>query len=504
MSASSAHGVSSFSMDDHGVNSVSIALERVRRVVGENFPQILEETIACLSVAATLLLEDQQNPVAVNLEGPPSSAKTTLLDFLDTAGADKVYKSDKFTPKSFVSHSASVSREKLEQVDLLPRIRHRVLLVPELAPLFGLRNEDLLENFSILTRVLDGQGLTTDSGVHGQRGHTGDYLFAWIGCTTPIEHRVWKTMGKLGSRFLFFEMPNGEHSDAELVHDVAGGESYRARVDACRDAVACFLENLWMDTGGVRGVKWDRSRDPKPVMLRIAAYAKVLARLRGTISVWREGSGDDETYNFTSPVIEAPHRAVSLLDALARGHALVHGRFQLAEEDLPLVARAALESTPNDRRAVMRLLLRSDEGIVATGDVEKALRCSAPTARAILETLDKLGIGQFANPGPPEPATLTLAEPLRWLLEGIETKPTPSEAIEKEPTSSTNAVDKLEVERLADLAREGLEEEIDRPFPLLGDPGYLDFVAARHREGHITTAEALEQERLHRLIVEAK
>lgn len=40
----------------------------------------------------------------------------------------------------------------------------------------------------------------------------------------------------------------------------------------------------------------------------------------------------------------------------------------------------------------------------------------------------------------------------------------------------------------------------DRPFPLLGELDYLDFVAARHREGHLTTAEALQQERLHRQI----
>jgi hypothetical protein len=39
----------------------------------------------------------------------------------------------------------------------------------------------------------------------------------------------------------------------------------------------------------------------------------------------------------------------------------------------------------------------------------------------------------------------------------------------------------------------------ERP-PLLGDLDHLDFVAARHREGHLTTAEALEQERLHRQI----
>ena len=46
-----------------------MALDRVYRVVGECFPEIVGETIACLSVAATLLLEDQQNPVALNLEG---------------------------------------------------------------------------------------------------------------------------------------------------------------------------------------------------------------------------------------------------------------------------------------------------------------------------------------------------------------------------------------------------------------------------------------------------
>jgi hypothetical protein len=100
----------------------------------------------------------------------------------------------------------------------------------------------------------------------------------------------------------------------------------------------------------------------------------------------------------------------------------------------PIVARAALESTPNDRRAVMRLLL-ANEGRVETGDVQDELRCSAPTARAILETLEKLGIGELANPGPPEPATLTISEPLRWLLQahGVE-KFSITDPLKRKPT----------------------------------------------------------------------
>jgi len=45
---------------------------------------------------------------------------------------------------------------------------------------------------------------------------------------------------------------------------------------------------------------------------------------------------------------------------------------------------------------------------------------------------------------------------------------------------------------------EGMEE--NGRIPLLGDPDYLDFVAARHSEGHLTTAEALEREQLHRRV----
>ena len=154
---------------------------------------------------------------------------------------------------------------------------------------------------------------------------------------------------------------------------------------------------------------------------------------------------------------------MSLLYALARGHALVHGRRQLTEDDLPLVARAALESTPNDRRAVMRLLLAKD-GVASTGDV----RGGAPLLRA-----DRPGDPGDArqardrpsstNPGPPEPATLTLADPLRWLLDEppltIEKKPTPSTAgIETNLTPSTNGAEEIEVERLAEAARKAHED----------------------------------------------
>lgn len=146
----------------------SITVKNVRAVVEEYLPGLWPMVDVGLAVCATLLLKDNSNPVAVIYTGPPGASKTTTASLF--MGHELCYVSDNFTPAAFVSHAANVPKTKLAQVDLLPRIRHRLLLTPELAPIFRGKDEDLVKRFAILIRVLDGQGLTTDSGTHGQRG----------------------------------------------------------------------------------------------------------------------------------------------------------------------------------------------------------------------------------------------------------------------------------------------------------------------------------------------
>ena len=100
--------------------------------------------------------------------GVPSSGKTTVLNFL--RGADEItYFSDKFTPRSFMSHYSNKNGEDLEKLDLLKRIIKKCFIVPDLGVIFGKRKDDVQESLSILTRVLDGDGLTSDSGTHGPK-----------------------------------------------------------------------------------------------------------------------------------------------------------------------------------------------------------------------------------------------------------------------------------------------------------------------------------------------
>jgi hypothetical protein len=105
-------------------------------------------------------------------------------------------------------------------VDLLTRIRYRTPIVRDLGSVFGAKDDDLIKSLGILTRVLDGEGLETDSGVPGQRGYKGDYLFMLLAGKTPIPPGVFKIMVNLGSRLFLLSLHTPDNDDEELSADL--------------------------------------------------------------------------------------------------------------------------------------------------------------------------------------------------------------------------------------------------------------------------------------------
>jgi hypothetical protein len=370
-------------------------LPALRRVVDECFPDLWPALEAALATAATLLLESNANPVALILNGSPSSGKTTVADML--ADHVRCYRSDNFTIASFVSQAANRERKDLEKVDLLPRIRHRMLVTPELAPIFRGKEDELSQRFAILTRVLDGQGLLTDSGTHGQRGYRGDYLFAWLGCTTPFETKVWRVMAQLGSRLFFLLMDDQAEPTVEDLVALDEERPYRERLALCKTAAEQFLTDLFDAWGGVRGVTWDAHADPEPVRRQIARLATALA-------VMRSDPGRDGWVEVAPAKREVPLRAYAVLGNLARGRALVHGRRQLTQDDVPLVARVVVSSMPTERGRVFAALSRNEGVPLTVGEVQAALGVRhRETARRVMTELDGLGIMEFGK-GPGDPS----------------------------------------------------------------------------------------------------
>lgn len=372
-----------FSFEVSGENNIK-TLEEVEKIIKKNFPSIWFETKACLSACATLCLKNLNGCPSLNLVGNPSGEKTTVLSFF--YGHKNTYISDDFTPRSFVSHSTNVKFEELENIDLLPRIKNKILITPELAPLFESPKDKLIDNFATLTRVLDGEGLNRDSGTHGHRGYCGDYKFIWLGATTPLRASVWNIMGKIGNRLFFLNMREKNRNDLDYL-DMFKGRAYEEKVKECRGVIRSFLDNHF-ELNKVRSVEWDAENDIF-ILQEIIKYAQFLSKLRTSLMLWKSEGGNDYEFNF--PVTEEPPRAINSLYNLAKGHALINGRNFLKSEDLEIVKAVCFSTMPHDRSEFLKLLSKY-EGKLTTSQIQTELNCSDETARKTMKIFEIIGI----------------------------------------------------------------------------------------------------------------
>lgn len=386
-------------------------------IIAHNFPELTFPAEICLSILTQILIHEIANPFALVLVGVPSGGKTICINFFDAID-ELTYATDKFTPASFVTNASNVKREQLAELDLLPRIKHKAFLVRDLATLFSKRDDDLNECLGILTRVLDGEGLSTDTGIHGRRNLSGSYLFMMIAASTPLPTRIWKMMGSLGSRLFFYSMQSREKDVDELVAQLKS-TAFKEKERACRNATRNLLYTIW--DAHKEGIVWNRDADSDETVAVIARCAKLLAKLRGVISVWKEKKHDDGEidFDYTPPVIENPDRISMLFYNLCRGHAVAVGRQQISQDDLRLIVELAIDSAPTTRAELFRELVAYG-GVMTTSQIEKRLDCSKPTALKEMRTLEALGVCTLkelktGQAGQPE-NQITLNEDFSWFF----------------------------------------------------------------------------------------
>jgi len=371
-------------------------LERVvsfptwRDTIQSNFPTLVFPAEVAASVLAQILITDITNPFALVFVDAPSSGKTMTINLFDGI-KDITYPSDKFSPASFVSNATNVPKEELENIDLLTKIRYKMLLIRDLAVIFSKSEDGLNESLGLLTRVLDGQGLNTDSGTHGQRHLSGDYLFMMLAASTPIRSRVWKVMGSIGSRLFFLNMHSIEKSEAELVAQITS-TSTSSKENVCREMTKGFVESLWFHNP--QGITWNMNGDKDEYKKIIGRCAKLLSRLRGVTNAWEKKVDDVQVIEFDPPIIENPDRINQLLYNLCRGHAVVCGRTQLTTDDLRPAIEVTFDSAHILRVKLLRGLLDHD-GVMKTHEVQSCLDCSKPTALKQMEILRILRIAKI-------------------------------------------------------------------------------------------------------------
>jgi hypothetical protein len=389
-------------------------------VIGAYYSALLPVCRACLAVVASLALMGRTLPLCVILEGPSGYGKTAVLNmFLSLALAIYIYRSDKFTPKAFVTHASNVKKADLKSIDLLPKLVGKTLITKELAPMFRGREDALTEIFSFLCSVLDGKGLTTDSGTQGQRGYQEAHVFNWLGATTPVPAETHSLMYQLGTRLLFYEMPVEQIEEKDLFAYFKGDRCKEAE-EQTRKAVKMLLVEFFKQHP-VSSVEPDSITIPDTLGLEIVRWSQLLAAGRAKLKRETQNSmGGSSSRAIAAYPPEAPYKIVDYLKQFARGSALIMGRTEVDSTDIELVAHVAISSIPIHYRPVIRQLRRSR--IVTSSEAAIVCEVSSPTARKYLYELSLLGFGELKKghaaskeEGEEEPDELTRAAKYEWI-----------------------------------------------------------------------------------------
>lgn len=371
-------------------------------------PELWEPVEFALSIKAILKIHRITLPFAGIILGPPSSLKTATIElFRDTKDA---YYTDNFSPKAWVTHNTAIPKDKLHEIDLLPKIKDKLFLTPELSPTFSKKEEELNEILGIWTRILDGNGYESDSGAQGHRGYNGEYMFVWIGAAVDIPRKVYKLLATLGPKLYFFRIKTVDKPEEyflqQLQKESIDGD-FRTKIDKIKTKLYKYLDyfDIKVKTDNEndddneddnknknKEAQIKNHPDSEKVLLYIIRLAHLLRRLRGNVPVWDPKDSQGSDYGYTFPTLEDPNRAITQLRNLARGHALSQGRDYISLVDIPLLIKLVLSTASRERVIVFDHLLEND-GLLDSTNIAEHLKVSKNTALKTMTELIVLGIG---------------------------------------------------------------------------------------------------------------
>ena len=116
-----------------------------------------------------------------------------------------------------------------------------------------------------------------------------------------------------------------------------------------------------------------------------------MGHLRCIATTWHTDGTQGSDYGYAVSQPEDPRRAITVLQNLARGHALLTGRNYITLEDIPIVAKTVLSTAQTGRVSLFYLLLDNGGG-VSTDDVMEYLGVSKPTAIRTMTELNVIGL----------------------------------------------------------------------------------------------------------------
>ena len=372
-----------------------------------------------LSSLAQIKISEETKPFALFFNGNITSKEITVNSIKNIPD---IFYVDAFTSKSFVTHSARHSTKQLRDIDLLPKIQNKVMLTSNVDNIFSGNKPTVNDNIKMIDTVLEGKGYESHSAVHGVRGYTGNHNFVWLGTINQINKRVFDAIGGMNNKPLFFRFDDSQRSEKSIEDMIKSlNEERRMLGNEVNESVEGILKVISeLFSNEKKRVMWDSSKDETEASRTIVNLSNFLMNIRAYIPTENtvESTSGGTNYNFGIPVKEDLFRLSKTLYNLARGHAIIHGRNYITNEDLEIVIHVVMSSIPTDRLRLFEVLL-SNKGIADTKQVENHLSASIATALKEMEKLRVLEIVEECKVNGKSKPTLAikLKNEYSWILD---------------------------------------------------------------------------------------
>ena len=401
--------------------AVETAYHELHKTVDDNIPQAWSGIEFILSVKAILHIKEITLPYIGIILGPPAGVKTVPLKLLRER--PHTFFSDKFNPAAMISHVILPIGMKEGEQHMLNKMKNNLVLAPELAPLFAKRVDELREVIALLTRVADGDGFESDSGL-GHKGVTGKVMFVFGGAAVEFPPQVYAMLTNFGPKIYFSRLPKVEKSHEQYVEELKG-EQFTQKFQRIKDAMSKYLdifescptaepeEGLPYYLPKISLEKF-RANDCEDALDIIVYLGKLLKHLRAvtwtyeystsTKKTTQEGEKIETTeteerdFSYNTSVFEEQDRANRQHYNLALGHALSMGRTSIGIEDIPLIVNVTLSTAPQNRHRVFELLLENG-GTLTTQEICDELKVHRNTANKTMTELVAVGLAKWSKTG---------------------------------------------------------------------------------------------------------
>jgi hypothetical protein len=390
-------------------------------IIKKNIPQLWLSIQLLVAVKCILNIADCTLPLIIILLGAASSLKTVPIEMFRRQ--PNTYYTDSFSARAFVSHSTAVKKEQLPDIDMLPKIKYKLFLAPELSPIFTKKDDDLIEILGIMTRIADGRGYESDTGAHGHRGYVGDYMFTMVGAAIDIPYKVHKYLGNLGPKLYFFRLPKLIRSDEDYFNQLKDNP-FNIKFQNVKIALLDYLQ--WLERcpkmeldkeSKLKKIVWDSDKDEDEALYIIIKLGRLLAHLRAVVPTWETRGSQGTDYNYATAMKEEPDRAMEQLRNIARGFALSKGRNYIMKEDLSLPVKVVLSTASLDRVNIFDLLI-AHKGTLTTSIITESLNNSPHTAHRIMTELKAIGLVDMKDSETKtEEKEITLKADFKWFLD---------------------------------------------------------------------------------------